>query len=256
MRRAVVTGASRGIGAAIVRRLAAPGAGLLLVARSAEGLATVAEAARRAGAEVETAAIGVEDPALADRLRAYDTAGPVDLLVANAGLAGGRRPDGREETAGSIAALAAVNYLGAVATVEALLPAMRRRRAGRIALVGSLASVRPLPGMRGYAGSKAALAGYATALRADLRGTGVSASLVLPGFVATEMSARHHGPRPFTVSTDSAAATILRGVARRRGVIAFPWPTVLMSRLCAGLPPALSDALARRFDATVDDPAP
>ena len=118
----VISGASRGLGAALAERFAAPGVTLRLVARSAEGLAATAARCTARGATVETAAIDVRDgAALAARLLAWDAARPVDCVIANAGIARGVRPDGGWEGAAGATEQVAVNLVGAMHLVEPLL---------------------------------------------------------------------------------------------------------------------------------------
>jgi len=98
MRHILISGASRWLGAALAQRFAAPGTQLLLIACSAEALAQVAAFCRVAGAEVEILVCDIRDPAsLAPALLAFDDAGPVDLIIANAGTSSGSSPEGEPE---------------------------------------------------------------------------------------------------------------------------------------------------------------
>lgn len=101
IRRIILTGASSGIGAALAAAYAAPGVSLLLIGRNEERLAETAANARAAGAEVEIAAIDVtEEAALKARILDYDSRAPVDLIIANAGIALGGFPNRRGNRAG------------------------------------------------------------------------------------------------------------------------------------------------------------
>jgi short-subunit dehydrogenase len=232
---------------------------MLLVARSEGALAEVAAACRAQGAVVETAALDVRDgPALAARVLAFDDAQPVDLVIANAGISAGRRPDGTWEGAEQVASQIAVNLLGAIHLVEPLLPRLRARRSGHVALVASVSGFRGLPDMRGYTASKAGLWSYGEALRAGLRSDGVTVTTIAPGFFESSMEARFLGPKPFAVSLETAAARIERGIRRRRPRIVFPLPLALTLRLLDMLPAALADPLTRvmRFRIAPEDGAP
>ncbi len=251
-RSVVLTGASSGIGAALAAELARPGVSMLLVARRAGPLEAVAEAARAAGAEAETAAVDQRDTAaLCRAIEAYDACRPVDLLIANAGISGGTAPDGTPESAASARAVVETNLLGAMATVAPLLGRMRARGRGRIALVSSLAALRPLPDMAAYGASKAGLRAYGIALRGALRPHGVRVTVVCPGFVTSPMSARHLGARPLEMPADRAARRILAGIARGRAFVSFPRALAALTWLDARLPPALSDRLIRGFAARI-----
>src|SRR5690606_12747988 len=113
-----------------------------------------------------------------------------DILVANAGISGGRRPDGSLEDRETAVRQLRVNLEGAVNTVHALLPQMQERRSGRIVLMSSLSALRALPDAPAYSASKAGLLTYGQALRGSLRGRGVGVTVVCPGFVTSPMSRR------------------------------------------------------------------
>jgi short-subunit dehydrogenase len=244
----LVTGASRGLGATLAERFAAPGVALRLVARGEQGLAATAARCIARGAQVETAAIDVRDAgAMAARLLAWEAAQSFDTIIANAGISRGTGPDGAPEGLDGATMQVAVNLLGAMHAIEPLLPALRERRAGRIALVASVAAYRGLPDAPGYAASKAGLRVYGEGLRAALRPRGIAVTVVLPGFFDSAMGARWQGRRPLAMGLDRAAdithAAILRGARR----CAFPWPLAALLRVLDALPAGLSDWAVRRM---------
>ncbi|MEM6422883.1 MAG: SDR family NAD(P)-dependent oxidoreductase [Pseudomonadota bacterium] len=250
----VLTGASGGLGRALAAECAAPGVTMLLLGRDRARLAVVAAEARDRGADVETAAIDLRDaPAMHDALLAFDRMAPVAAVIANAGQSGGAQAgDKLPEPPGTMARLAAVNLVGAANTVEPLLPSMMARDAGRIALIGSLAGVLPLAAMPAYSATKAGLAAWAMALRAALSGTGVTVTMVEPGFVTTPMSARHHGTRPMEIEAPAAARHILRAVQRGRPALRFPRWLATLASAGAALPWPLCDHAARVMHATIE----
>ncbi|MEM7524369.1 MAG: SDR family NAD(P)-dependent oxidoreductase [Pseudomonadota bacterium] len=244
----VLTGASSGIGAALVAAYAAPGVRMLLIARDAGRLATVAAGATKAGAEVETFVRDVTDAeALRDAILGFDDRRAVELVIANAGIALGGLP----EPEGQAKRVAEVNYFGMLNTVEPLIPRMIARGAGRIALVSSISAIRPSGDLPSYSASKAAVRAYGQAIRSKLRGEGVSVTVICPGFVTSPMADRHHGPKPFEITAEKAAAIIRKGVASRRGALTFPWQFALMVFLGNRLPPVLSDWFERRYAADI-----
>ncbi len=245
-RSVVVTGASRGLGAALAQRFAAPGVALLLVARGAAGLGEVARACRDAGAEVETAALDVRDAdALRSAVLAFDDAHPLDLVIANAGISRGRAPDGRWEDHAGVVAQVAVNLVGAINLIEPLLPRLRTRGAGHVALVASISAFRGMPDLRGYSASKAGLWSYGEALRAALHGSGVAVTTIAPGFFRSAMEARFMGAKPLVVSLDRATSHIERGLRRRARRIVFPQLLVLLLRVIDAMPAWLADPCSR-----------
>lgn len=243
-----ISGASRGLGAALAERFAAPGVALRLVARGAEGLAATAARCTARGAEVETAAIDVrEGAALAARLLGWDAARPIDCVIANAGISRGVAPDGAWEGMEGATAQVAVNLIGAMHMIEPLLPALRERRAGRIALIASVAAYRGLPDAPGYAASKAGLRSYGEGLRAALAARGVAVTVVLPGFFDSAMGARWIGKRPLAIGLDAAAARTHRAILAGERRAAFPLPLAALLRVVDALPAGLSDWAVRRL---------
>ncbi|MBX6747997.1 MAG: SDR family NAD(P)-dependent oxidoreductase, partial [Acetobacteraceae bacterium] len=174
----VISGASRGLGAALARRLAAPGVRLGLLARGEAALQAVAAECEARGAGVHVAALDVRDvAALSAQLLAWDAARPVDCVVANAGISGGTRPDGTPEGYAAATAQVAVNLLGAINMVEPLLPRMRARGRGQVALVASIAAFRGLPDTPAYCAGKAGLWAYGEALRAAHGPAGIAVTV-------------------------------------------------------------------------------
>jgi short-subunit dehydrogenase len=247
----LITGASGGIGAALAKAYARPGVTLALTGRNEERLRAAVATAAAAGAIVLYRALDVRDgAALTSWIGEVEAAHPLDLVIANAGITGGHH-DGADESIEEVRRLIETNFLAACRTVDAALPAMRRRRHGQIAFVSSLAGVRGLSHMPGYSASKAALIAYAEAMRGWLRDDGIEVAIVLPGNVDTPMLARESGPKPMTLTAERTAAIIKRGLARRRACIAFPFPLYWLLRTSTLLPAAPVDKVLNRFRVTV-----
>jgi short-subunit dehydrogenase len=240
----LITGASGGIGGALARVYAVPGALLALTGRNAERLEACAEACRSAGAEVRWAALDVVDTAaLASWIEAIDRAWPLDLVIANAGITGGLAAGDRSETLADVHRMMSINFGGVCNTVHPLIPAMRRRRRGQLALMSSLAALRGLPYSPAYCASKAALKAYGEALRTWLRPEGIEVTVVLPGFVDTRLAGHVAGPKPFLMTPERAALVIQRRLRRGHAHIAFPFLLHAGMRVLAALPPSLVDPL-------------
>ncbi len=257
-RSVVISGASRGLGAALARRFAAPGMRLLLLARSAAALEGVAADCRAAGAVAVAVAIDVTDAAaVATALAVFEAAGPVDLVIANAGTSAGRAPDGTPEDGAAAARQVMVNLVGAINLVSPLLPGMRARGAGQVALVASIAGFRGLPDFPAYCASKAGLIVWGDGLRAAERAHGIRVTVVTPGFFRSAMGDRFHGARPFLLETEAAAAKVHRALLLGVPRLGFPWPMALGMRLLGLLPAWLGDPAVRLMRFRVSpEPAP
>ena len=244
----VVTGASHGLGAALALHDAAPGVALALIGRNSARLEEVAAACRQRGAVVEAAAIDVRDGArLGDFLRGFDARHPVAVVIANAGVEGSLAPGRASEPEAAVLAQLRINLEGAIATVSPLIEPMRARRAGRIVLISSLAALMPLADQPAYSASKAGLMAWGEALLAWLRPQGIRVTIVCPGYIATGMSDRYRGARPFQWSAERAARHIAAGAARGRAMVAFPWPLVWLIRLGRLAPRPVRAAFIDRF---------
>ena len=139
----------------------------------------------------------------------------------------------------------AVNLDGALATVAGVLPDMRRRGCGQIALMSSLAGVYGLPQTPTYSASKAALKAYGEALRLWLAPQGVAVNVVLPGFVVTPMTASLKGPKPALISAERAAQLICDGLRRNHARIAFPRHLAWGLRWLSVMPAPLTERIMR-----------
>src|SRR6266536_1421805 len=185
---AVLTGAAKGIGAALALRLASRGCGLALIDRDREALARVASAARKTAVAVSEHAADVGDPAAAESLREVVLAehGRANLLINNAGVALLGRFD--EVSLADLEWLFAINFWGTVRMCKAFLPVLRREPAAQIVNLSSIFGIVAPAGQTAYAASKFAVRGLSEALRHELEDTGIGVSIVHPGYVKTAIA--------------------------------------------------------------------
>jgi len=216
-KRALLTGATGGLGQAIARALAERGATLVLSARKAEALRELAESLPGEHG-IAPADLAVEGAA--ERL-ATD-AGEVDCLVANAGLPGtgviqSFSPD-------EVTRALRVNLEAPIMLARELAPGMTERGSGHLVFVSSLAGKAPSPRSAIYCGTKFGLRGFALSLRADLAPTGVGVSLVLPGFIREAGMFAASGAKPppglGTSTPQEVAAAVVRAIERDKFEVA------------------------------------
>jgi NAD(P)-dependent dehydrogenase (short-subunit alcohol dehydrogenase family) len=188
---AFVTGAGRGIGAAIARRVAQAGAAVALGSRSLHECERVAAEIERTGGHALAVELDVAEPAsIAAAVRAAsERLGPVDWLVNNAGIAVSAPLIPRDGSGDELYERhMRVNFHGARRMIEAVLPSMKQRGGGRIVNVASSAALRGYRYIAAYAASKHALLGYARCAALELEGTGVAIANVCPHYVDSPMT--------------------------------------------------------------------
>ncbi len=232
----LITGASSGIGAALAVAVAAPGTTLHICARDVGRLEATTAACLARGAAVHPRAMDVRDAAAMEAWIAE--ASPLDLVVANAGIsAGGAKNQDRD--------IFGVNLGGALNTILPAMGAMRGQPAGpdgikgRIAVVASIVAFVAIPDSAAYCASKAAIDIWTVASARSARKAGIQLTSVCPGFIRTAMTAGNTAFMPGLMDPDRAAEIILRGIARGRVRLAFPWWLGALARIVGLLPPRL-----------------
>lgn len=251
--RALVTGASSGIGEAFARRLAADGTDLVLVARRADALERLsAEIGEISGVTVEVLAadLGTTDGCTMVAQRLGDDAAPVDLLINNAGI-------GTSGAFGEIALqrevdLIALNITAVVRLTHAAVGPMRARGRGGIINVSSLTAFQPYPFGANYGASKAYITSFSKALHTELAGAGVRVLALCPGFTRTNFQSaagisRTPIPDWLWSQPDEVVDEGLAALAAGRSV-RVPGPAF---KAWAGLTKVVPDALIRRALASV-----
>ena len=241
----LVTGASGGIGQALARTFCAHGADLVLSGRRGELLASLAT---ELAAESVVADLADRDDL--DRLVAV--AGELDVLVANAALPGSGLLV--RLTQAQIDATLEVNLRAPIALARAVLPGMLERGSGHLVFISSLAGKAASPAASLYNATKFGLRGFALGVREDLHGSGVSASVILPGFVSDAGMFHDSGVRlPPGVGTRTpaqVAEAALRAVVEDRAEITVAPLGLRLGTDVAALAPALGARAQRLLGGT------
>ncbi len=237
--RAVITGASSGIGAALARHYASPDTVLGLISRRATNPSL-------AGQVIEYQVDVSDVPALkqaADNFIARF--GAPDLVVASAGVGVGTHGEDLADVE-KLRRVLNINVAGLAATLAAFAPAMRSAGRGTLAGIASVAGFRGLAGNGAYCASKAAVITWMESLRAELHGSGVSVVCVCPGYVDTPLTRVNRYRMPFLLPADEAARRIARAIAARRRLAVIPWQIAVVSVLLRFMPGWAYDRLASR----------
>ena len=239
-----LTGASTGLGEALARLYAAQGATLGLVARRRELLDSLSG---RLGTPCALYACDVRDAAALRQAGRDFIArhGVPDVVIGNAGISHGNLT----EVEGDVEVFREIldtNVLGLVNTFHPFVEPMRARGSGSLVGIASVAGIRGFAGATAYSASKAAAIRYCEGLRVELRGSGVNVTTILPGYVATPMTARNPYRMPFIIEADDAARRFARAIAARRRIAIIPWQMAIVGRLLHVLPASWFDAFAAK----------
>lgn len=239
-----ITGASSGMGQALARRYAQAGWRLALLARRGELLQQWIDeqgwgpqVAQAYGADVSQ-----PDQVAQAAQRCVSQQGWPDVVVANAGISVGMdMADARDLAV--LQDTLSTNVAGVAATFQPFVQAMRDRGSGTLVGVASVAAVRGLPGHAAYCASKAAVVALCESLRGECRGSGVRVVTLLPGYVATPLTAGNRYPMPFLMSADEFARQAFRAIEAGVSERVIPWPMAVVAALLKVLPNAWFDRL-------------
>ena len=243
---AFVTGASSGFGRGLALRLAGEGYILGLAARREGRLAALVEEIGIGGGRAAAYPTDVADrEALLEAIRRCEMElGPIDLMVANAGVSTYAPPEDLDSR--EVERIMRINFQGTVTAAEGVLPGMLDRGRGHIVVVSSLASFQGLPYHGSYCASKAAMNAFFESLRLDVAGRGVDVTIITPGFVKTEMTAHNRHPMPFLMDLDPALDIMIRGIRKRKRFVRFPFPLSTVTWWARILPRGWFDRIVLR----------
>ncbi len=243
----LLTGASSGIGEALAIAMARKGAILGLLARRKELLQRLAAECESVGGTARVFACDVTDEnsvaaAADDFFAEFDR---IDILIANAGI-GGNDAETRALNPVAVKKVIDINLMGAANSVHAVLPRMVKRGSGQIVAISSLAGFRGLPKSAAYSASKAGMTAFFESCRLDLKYTGVSVTIIQPGFIKTPLTAGRSSKMPFLMDLDAAIPLFLKAIEKKKKFAAFPWQLATIVRAGKFMPAWFYDRIAGR----------
>jgi len=237
-----ITGASSGIGQALAARFAQAGWNLALAARRTGEVEAWAAAQGLAAGRWAVYAADVQD---IDSIVAAGAAcvarqGLPDVVIANAGISVGIDSAERADLE-VLRDTLATNNVGLAATFHPFIKAMRERRAGTLVGIASVAAIRGLPGHGAYCASKAGVVAYCESLRGECRPFGIRVVTLLPGYIATPLTARNPYSMPFLMPAADFAERAFGAIQAGASYRVIPWQMGVVAKLLRLLPNALFD---------------
>ena len=239
-----ITGASSGIGQALAVRYAQVGWRLALVARRTAELQAWAEAQAWPAERfcVYGADVAQPDSIFQAAAACLAQQGLPEVVLASAGISVGMDTAYRSDLA-VMSDTFAINNTGLAATFQPFIQGMRERRSGTLVGVASVAAIRGLPGHGAYCASKAAVVAYCESLRIENRVHGLRVVTLLPGYIATPLTARNPYPMPFLMPAEAFAEQAFDAIAAGVSYRVIPWQMAVVVKLMRLLPNALFDRL-------------
>ncbi len=242
-RNVIITGASGGLGEALAREFVRRGYHVGLMARRADRLEALAGELRRSGVKVEVGVVDVAQDstvhAAVDALR--ERLGGLDIFIANAGITAVNRTGSGDISKDK--QVMAVNFTGAIASLDAAAKHFRAQKRGRLVGISSIAGIMPIPGSGTYSASKAALSMWLRAARIELAKHGVGVTAIHPGFIRTELVPGME-KYPFVIEADAAARAIVDAIeAGKDNLIVPAWPWKYLLPIARLLPERLAGKL-------------
>ncbi|MBB3640678.1 SDR family oxidoreductase [Variovorax atrisoli] len=237
-----ITGASSGIGQALAASFYNAGYRLALVARRTEEIESWASAHRLSPDRyrVYGADVAQTDSIVAAGNACIEQQGLPDVVISNAGISVGI-DTGEREDIDVMARTFATNNVGLMATFHPFVRAMVRRGSGRLVGIGSVASIRGLPGHGAYCASKAGVVAYCESLRGELHKSGVKVVTLCPGYIDTPLTQGNRYGMPFLMKAEDFAAQALRAIEAGTSYRVIPWQMGVVAKIMRMLPNAVLD---------------
>ena len=238
--RIFITGASSGIGEALAIEYAKRGAILGLCARRTEKLNDVANKCKDLGAkEVLVYTLDVTDESQSTKIAKQfsDHVQEIDIVIANAGVAYSDKISSGDPS--QINKVISTNVIGVTNTIIPFVPKMKETNSGKIVIISSIASFRPIAFHGCYSSSKAAVRMLADSWRMALKKYNIQLTSICPGFIVSEMTDVNKFPMPFLLQTDDAARKMVKAIDKGKKTYILPWQYKTIIYLTRWLPTPL-----------------
>ena len=232
----LITGASSGIGAALVHNYDTPHNHLILLARDKNKLQSVQKTIT---CKSEIIDIDISNfTLLQEKIK---TLGAVDMVILNAGISLGHTLEVTPFE--DFKRLYDTNFLSQHAILEILLPKFKEQKSGTIVFISSLASIITMPSSIAYSSSKRALNAYAEGLRYQYKPHGIDVINILPGFIDTPLTQKNRFSMPFLMTLEDGVQRIVMAIDRKKAIYAFPLRFYLLIKLFNLLPLFLKEKI-------------
>ena len=234
-----ISGASSGIGESLAYYYAQRQATIGIAARRLTKLESVARKCKELGGNPIIYLLDVSDQEKSKTAVEEFIAktGGIDIVIANAGIGG--EDNIISGDASAINEILKINILGVTNIVIPFIPAMEKQKSGKIGIISSIASFRGLPDHGGYSSSKAALRYLAESWDHNLSKNDITITTIFPGWIATEMTAKHEFKMAFLMDSDKAAIIIAEAIQNGKGKLILPWQWKFIIPIFRILPNAL-----------------
>ena len=235
-----ITGASSGIGAALAIEYAKRGATLGISARRSEKLKGIAQQCKESGAAnvfSYTLDVTNQDNSANTAKEFINNANGIDIVIANAGVAHSDKISSGEAT--QINQVFSTNILGVTNSIIPFVPIMKEKSSGKIVIISSIASFRPIAFHGGYSASKSAVRMLADSWRMALRKYKIQITAICPGFIVSEMTEENKFPMPFLLETEDAAGKMVKAIDNGKQTFILPWQIKMILYATRWLPTSL-----------------
>lgn len=239
-----ITGASSGIGQSMALTFIQQGYRAALVARRLGAMQAWQQAQGLSDAQCLLIAADVTDAASmkAAAQVCLEAWGLPDVVIANAGISVGMDTAEWDDLS-VLQETLATNNVGMAHTFHPFLKGMRERRSGALVGIASVAAIRGLPGHAAYCASKAGAVAYCESLRGECRPFGIDVVTLLPGYIATPLTAKNPYAMPFLLTAEAFARRAFKAIDRRTSYAVIPWQMGIVAKLMRLLPNPLFDRL-------------